>query len=166
MKTRKLKTIGDVQIEISMAIGNASDILTYMGTLTNLETLFDIDDDELIAMHAVYPSTCTFLREAQAVGILSGKLAEECREIESVVTFLTQLQTMQAEARGRWLQTIHRETVGYWATYWKLMVKSFGGWDTAKLEVKKRFAGLEDEYREILNESYKQARHEQKNIIP
>ena len=158
MKTRRAKTIGDVQTEIRMAIGNASDILTYFGTLTNLQALFDLGDDELIAMHYVYPSTCFYLREAQAAGLLGGKLADECREIETVVTFLTQLQTMTAEAWGRQLQKEHQATVGYWATYWRLMVKTHGGWDAAKKEVKRRFAGLEDEYRDILNESYKQAK--------
>jgi hypothetical protein len=148
-------------------------------------------------MPHVYPSTATFLREAQVAGMLSGQIKDddetitaglrkmgaekidqamidtarrkigllnylsgECAEIESVVTFLHQLQTMQAEAWGRHIQKGHIETVGYWANYWLLMVKTHGGWDAAKDEVKRRFAGLESEYRDILNESYKQARHE------
>jgi hypothetical protein len=159
MKHRKLKTIGDVQIEIRFAVDNAADIMKYIGTLTDLSELMDMRDDiELMQMTPVYPSTVTFLKEAHRAGILGGRLAAECHDIDAVISFLSQLQTMQGEAWGRELQRIEKETVGYWAGYWQAMVKHCGGWAGAKAAVKARFAGMEDEYREILNESYKQAK--------
>jgi hypothetical protein len=158
MKHRKLKTIGDVQIEIRFAVDNAADIMKYLGTLTDLSALLDMSDDiELMQMTPVYPSTVTFLKEAHRAGILGGRLAAECHDIEAVISFLSQLQTMQGEAWGRQLEKEHEATVGYWAGYWQAMVKHCGGWAGAKAAIKARFAGMEDEYRDILNESYKQA---------
>jgi hypothetical protein len=159
MKRRKPKTIGDVQTEIQFAVDNAANIMQYIGTLTDLSALLDMSDDiELMKMTPVYPSTVTFLKVAHRAGILGGRLAAECHDIDAVISFLSQLQTMQGEAWGRELQRIERETVGYWAGYWQAMVRHCGGWSGAKAAMKARFSGMEEEYRDILNESYKQSK--------
>lgn len=155
MKTRPVKTIGECLEDIKSAANAVKAVHDHFGTLTDITALLNLTDDQIQDAPIINEYRIDFFCEGCAAGLLRDYPAHD---LDQYRAFLNQLFAMQVESWGRTVEGVHDLTVDLWAQYWRVMVEKCGGWQAAKEAVKGKFKGLEYEYGEILNESYKKAK--------
>lgn len=155
MKTRPVLTIGDVIEDIKYAANIAHDLMKYWGTLEDVSVLVKATHSEIYNQPYTLPYVANMFWEGCRVGLFQNFPPHKADQYRA---FIDQCHVMYLEAWSREIEKGYAQDVEMWAGYWRLMAKKCGGWPEAKTAMKERFKGLENEYGQILNESYKKAK--------
>lgn len=155
MKTRPVRTIGECIEDIKFAANAAHNLQDYWGTLEDVSVLACATHEDAYNQPYTSEAIAVLFWEGCRVGLFQNFPPHKA---DLYRAFLDQCHTMHLEAYGREVKKSNDITLELWAEYWRIIVDKCGGWQAAKDYMREKFKGLEYEYGEILNESYKKAK--------